>query len=145
MEGGMWVLATWLACNGAPTSDLGTVEKTDDGNHQVSYTDVGVACVHTRDGLVEVLVDFGDCLFCADEVELSCEAAVEDGTLVVHAGGSLVLLKDCEGDGTCQPITTTCTAPDVAEGAYILSYAGIDIPFAVPDEEWACTGQAGGV
>ena len=142
----MWVLATWLACNGAPTSDLGTVEKTDDGNHQVSYDDVGVACVHTTEsGAVEVLVDFGDCLFCTTDLALSCEASVEDGVLVVHAGGALVVEQDCGEDGTCRPITTTCLAESVADGGYVLSYAGIDIPFAVPDTEWACTGVAGGL
>jgi hypothetical protein len=146
VEGWMVVLASWLvACNEEPTSDLGTVTETPGGSYRVTYDDVGVACARSADTGVEVNVDFGDCLFCSDEIDLSCEILVERDVLVVHAGGSLLVSDDCGTQGTCEPTTAFCSLEGVAPGAYVLSYAEVDIPIGVPDGAWACTGVHGGI
>jgi hypothetical protein len=136
----MIVLAL-AACHGEPTSDLGTVSETAGGDYQVSYENVGVACVRSADTGVEVTVDFGDCYACSEPVDLSCDISVEADVLTVQAGGSVLVRKNCEDDESqCTSTTAFCSLEGVAEGAYILSYAEVDIPVGVPDGEWACSG-----
>jgi hypothetical protein len=140
MEGWMFVLASLVACNGEPTSDLGTVSETPGGDYQVSYEDVGVACVRSAPTGVEVTVDFGDCYACSEALELSCDITVEADVLTVHATGAVVVRKDCDEEAECTNTTAFCSLMGVDEGAYILSYADIDIPVGVPDAAWVCTG-----
>lgn len=138
----MWWLASWMGCGpGTPPTDGDTALSGTASGVAYTYNNSGTACLRTE-GLAEVIVDFGDCLFCSEEIALSCEIEVDGDRIEVTAGGSLVVTPTCGDASTCAPVTTRCPLPALADGTWTLAYAGAEVPVQIPTADWVCTGDS---
>jgi hypothetical protein len=137
----MLALLSIIACSGeAAAPNHATVAETDGGAWQYTYEDVGVACIRTGPTAAEVLVDFGDCLCCSSDIAFNCDVTLRSDVLTVHAGGTLVVDRECDSCGTCEPTTVACDAPAMS-GDVTLTYAGRAVPLTLPSPDWTCTGS----
>ena len=138
----LWM--TWSAC----AVDTGGRNDADTGDRSETLVthyppDSGVACIEGPAGTrTDVIVDFGDCLFCSEST-LWCEATLKGTTVVVHAAGSVSTRDDCQTGGTCVPTHAVCDGPMLEPGDYTLSYGGVEVPFTLPAGTWTCTGESG--
>lgn len=71
-------------------------------------------------------------------VEPRCEVSVDGGIIDVTTEGALLFEVSDEVQLGCSPLTVTCAGPDLADGAWTLTYGDASETFEVPTDERPC-------
>ncbi len=117
---------------------------TSDHHGQVHSFDMdGVARIESvAPGEHEVRIDFGECVLCKGEVDLTCTTSVDGDKIEVTAFGT-VDTTVCESWDECWTVQTDrrqCDPPTIAAGVWNLVYGEETVEVELPTSRWVCTG-----